>query len=235
MLTQVCLVAPAALASSILGRLARSGLGVPVFPAETPTALPPAPTPDSRLVLVNPQGLAEYLAWKSQADAQGWHLLDIAGNLQNPLGQIYGWMLAVGAKHSDLAIAEPIIAALSPALPNAWLHAGGPGAGAFLQTASGACLMQSGEVWLWLQRALQQPGSTPFDLQSWQYLVHGGFEKLQREARDYLALDTEPFTPWHAAQSGLLLQGSSNALARELAQWLLILPVVPSQSAATAS
>lgn len=236
MLTQVCLVAPSAFASAILGRLARLGVGVPIFPAETPGALPPAPTPDSTLVLVNPQGIEAYRVWQTQASALGWHLVDLAANLQNPLGQSYGWMLAVGGEHADIAPAIPVIEALSPPLPRAWLHAGGHGAGAFFQAIGSGWLMQSGEVWLWLQRALQQPGSTPFDLQSWQRLFHNGFEKLQHEAANYLAIDNGPFTPWFADQGSLLLHPvGTDAPARQLAQWLLTLPASPSQPTTTES
>ncbi|GGP24217.1 hypothetical protein [Silvimonas amylolytica] len=222
MIAQLCLITPAAQASAVLERLGRVGLGLPVFPAEVPMALPQAPTPDSTLVLINPGSMASYQQHLTAASQSGWRLVDLAVNLQNPFGKTMGWMVAAGGNHDDFTLATPVLDALAPPLPKAWLHAGGHGAGAFLSGIASGWLAQSESVWQWLLHALQQPSASSFDLQSWQALIDHSVTHLQEDARKYLAIDTEPFEPWFADQRALLLNPlTSESPARQLANWFL--------------
>ncbi|MBB5190443.1 hypothetical protein HNQ50_001165 [Silvimonas terrae] len=222
MIAQLCLIAPATQASAILERLGMAGLGLPLFPAETPAALPPAPTPDSTLVLINPASMDIYLQHLAAARKAGWRMIDLAVNLQNPFGKTMGWMVAAGGSHDDFALATPVLDALAPAMPKAWLHAGGPGAGAFMNGIATSWATQSQSVWQWMLHALQQPSSSTFDLKSWQALMEQGMTRLQAEARQYLAADTDPFRPWFADQCALLLNPmTTESPARQLAYWFL--------------
>ncbi|GGP19309.1 hypothetical protein [Silvimonas iriomotensis] len=222
MIAQLCLIAPAAQASAVLERLGQAGLGLPVFPAEAAAALPPAPTADSTLVLINPGNMAAYQQHLAVARQGGWRLLDLAVNLHNPFGKTMGWMVAAGGNHDDFALATPVLDALAPPFPKAWLHAGGPGAGAFLNSIASGWLAQSESVWQWLLHALQQPGASSFDLQSWQTLIDHSLTHLQDDARSYLAIDTGPFQPWFADQCALLLNPlTRESPARQLANWFL--------------
>ncbi|SMC21928.1 hypothetical protein SAMN02745857_01282 [Andreprevotia lacus DSM 23236] len=162
--------------------------------------------------------------------------LMLAGEPQ--LASQLGWMIAAGGDLADINLLAPLIDALAPQLPWAWLHAGGPGAGAFAASIYLRSLQQQRAVMQWLAsdggQADPRNAMKHFDPASWQALAMSQQLALQDDAQSYLDWAGErsysPYHPLQPAWQQTLAQADlpvTQEPAQQVARLLLAIPPLP--------
>ncbi|KAF0813204.1 hypothetical protein IGB42_02132 [Andreprevotia sp. IGB-42] len=228
----IVVVAPAELVPALQHSLARFHDWPLVW--ESATTIQPADIDDALYLWINP-GLDDFFA----RDAQGLQGVDLMLAGEPALASQLGWIIAAGGTLSNLNTLAPLIDALSPSAPWAWLHAGGPGAGAFAATLYQRWQRQQQAVLEWLASDGQLPqmpqAMQHFNPASWLALAQTQLMGIQADAQSYADwADAREFTSYHASKPdwpavfpGLATLTSHAEPALQLARLLLALPLLP--------
>ena len=172
-------------------------------------------------------------------DARGLRGVDVVLAGEPTLATQLGWMVAAGGELSALNTVAPILDAWAPPMPWAWLHAGGPGAGAFAASLYLRWQQQQQSVINWLAsdggHADPRNAMQHFDPASWQALAQQQMSALQADASSYLEwADDRLYTPYHPRQPAWQMTmppstetNAASEPAQQLAQLLLAIPPMP--------
>ncbi|AOX99172.1 hypothetical protein [Jeongeupia sp. USM3] len=199
---------------------------LPLLPPSASIKTPPN-SADTLVVLINAT-LDDIVPWLHHP-----RLVDLAAYGDPPLASQHGWIIGAGGARAAVDAATALLDALAPPRPQAWLHLGPSGAGAFAAGLVQHWQSQTLAILGWLGGT--DRSQWVYDPGHWQALTQVTLAQAREDATRYLAMAaTTPFEPARPTPAALtrsfpFLHDDTAAPATLLAQLVLSIPALPQQ------